>query len=167
MCTSFEASDDALMAGRHSATPAEMVSGTFLPSNVKEIASTASRICSATAVAPSISVAGRTTRNSSPVACDDVGRPDLGRKRVGNLNEREIAGSMPVIVVDPFEMVDIEQDDTRRFRRSVGESQALVQALEPESAVVKLSEWVVRSLLVEQHVLGRLDDLQREDLAEL
>ena len=74
---------------------------------------------------------------------------------------------MPVIVVDPFEMVDIEQDDTRRFRRSVGESQALVQALEPESAVVKLSEWVVRSLLVEQHVLGRLDDLQREDLAEL
>jgi len=66
------------------------------------------RIRSATTRAPSMSVSGRTTQNSSPPK-----RP-LYRSRghflddIGDLLEDLVAGQMPVLIIDAFEMIGID-----------------------------------------------------------
>ena len=131
------------------------------------------RIRSATASAPSSSVPGSSTANSSPPM--RAGRVDrraaVPRSRSANVRSDVVAGGMPEAVVDALEVVEVGEEERQRRAEPLRAGDLGLERLDEAAAVDEPGELVGDRLLahdlVEARVLERDRGLRGEPLGEL
>ena len=80
------------------------------------------------------------------VARGEVGATHVADQRSRERREREVAGVMPVGVVEQLEVVDVEHQDRERGSEPFGERDLLSERVDEEAMVVQTGEIVDRRL---------------------